>query len=130
MSKAISYPYTIDGYGVVQTTENVNKIYLDRVLTLLSTRIGQRPILHEYGTNIEVALFENQNNLELAINQAITQAMARWIPEVGINKINITEPDQNGEALVELILELPNSTLTTLTVSTSNFAADGTITRQ
>ena len=129
MSKSISYPYTIDGYGVVQTTESVNKIYLDRVLTLLSTKVGQRPILQDYGTNIEAALFENQNNFKAAVTQAVTQAMARWIPDIGINKINITDPNEEGEALVELILELPNSTLTSLTLSTSNFGADGTITR-
>ena len=129
MSKAISYPYTLDGYGVVKPTTDVNKIYRDRVLTLLSTNVGQRPILTEYGSDIEAALFENENNFESAINQAIRQAMARWIPDVQVADIKVGVPDQDGIAQVNVTLVMPDSTLTSLTVSTSNFGADGTITR-
>jgi phage baseplate assembly protein W len=129
MSKAIAYPYTLDGFGVVKPTTDVNKIYLDRVLTLLSTNVGQRPILTEYGTDIEAALFENENNFESAINQAIRQAMARWIPDVQVADIKVGVPDQDGIAQVNVTLVMPDSTLTSLTVSTSNFGADGTITR-
>jgi phage baseplate assembly protein W len=129
MSKAISYPYTLDGFGVVKPTTDVNKIYLDRVLTLLSTNIGQRPILTEYGTDIESALFENQNNFEAAVNQAIRQAIARWIPDIDVADIKVGTPDQDGIGQVNLTLIMPDSTYTSLTVSTSTFGADGTITR-
>ena len=129
MSKAIAYPYTLDGFGVVKPTIDVNKIYLDRVLTLLSTNIGQRPILQDYGTDIESALFENQNDFEAAVNQAIRQAIARWIPDIQISEIKVGLPDQDGIGQVGITLIMPDSTLTSLTVSTSNFGADGTITR-
>ena len=33
MRRAINYPYTLDPVGVAETTEQANKIWLDRLLT-------------------------------------------------------------------------------------------------
>jgi phage baseplate assembly protein W len=129
MTSAISFPYTIDPFGKIKVTENISKIYTDRLLTLLSTNIGQRPILQGYGTDLMRALFENDNNLESAIGQAVRQAVARWMPDIGIEKIVIGSVNAEGEASVDITVVLPNSTLTSVTLSTSTFGADGTITR-
>lgn len=129
MTSAISFPYTIDPFGNIKATEDTSKIYLDRLLTLLSTNIGQRPILQGYGTDLMKALFENDNNLENAIGQAVRQAVARWMPDIGIEKIAIGTVNAEGEAPVVITVVLPDSTLTSVTLSTSTFGADGTITR-
>jgi phage baseplate assembly protein W len=129
MSKSISYPYTLDGFGVVKATTDTNKIWIDRVLTLLSTRVGQRPILTEYGTDIDSALFENQNNFEAAVNQAIRQAIARWIPDIEVADLKVVAQGTDGVGQVNLTLTMPNSTLASLSVSTANFSPDGMITR-
>ena len=129
MTHAISYPFEIDRFGNVKSTTNVNKIYLDRALTLLSTNIGQRPILQDYGTDLMHALFENDNNLESAVSQAVRQAVARWLPEIGIDKISVGAVDQEGQAEVVITFVMPDSTLSSVTLSTSTFGADGTITR-
>ena len=129
MTNAISYPFSIDIFGNVKSTTNVNKIYLDRVLTLLSTNVGQRPILQEYGTDLMQALFENENNLESAVSQAVRQAIARWLPDIGVNQISVGPVDQEGQAEVVITLVMPDSTLSSVTLSTATFGADGTITR-
>lgn len=123
----ISYPFTLSPLGVLESTENPIKVYTDRLLTLLSTSPGQRPMLPEYGTDVLRALYENDNQIELSINQAVRSAVAVWIPEIEIEEINVTLPDEDGTALVEILIQLPNSTLTTLSVSTALFNLDGTI---
>lgn len=128
MSTAISYPFTLDSVGVVEPTEVVTKIYLDRVLTLLSTNIGQRPMLQDYGTNVMRALFENDNDFPAAVDQAIRQAVGIWIPEISINQITISPPGEDGTATVDIVIELPNSLLTSLSINTAIFNIDGTIT--
>ena len=50
--KAISFPFTLDPFGVVETTSSQTKIYQDRVLTLLSTAVGERPMRPTYGTDV------------------------------------------------------------------------------
>lgn len=125
---AISYPFTLDGLGVLQSTSDPRKIYLDRLLTLLSTSPGQRPMLPEYGTDVLLALYENDNVVETAISQAIKSAVSIWMPEIDVENVRVSIPDEAGSVEVEIIIKLPNSTLTTLTVSSAIFNIDGTIT--
>ena len=130
MSSAINYPFSLSFFGVIDTTTDVAKIYEDRILTLLSTNVGQRPMLPNYGTNIGAALFENENNLKVAIDQTIRIAVANWIPEVSIDSIIIGTIDPNtGEASVAINVVLPDSLLTTINTTTALLNYDGTVTR-
>lgn len=128
MSSAISFPFTLDPFGVLETTDLASKIWTDRVLTLLSTNIGQRPILTDYGTDIMRYLFENENNTALGIDQAIRSAIANWLPEISVKEIDINNIDSDGRLIVNLTILLPDSTIKTLNVSTAIFSLDGTIT--
>lgn len=127
---AISYPFTLNAKGKVTSSTISTKIYLDRVLTLLSTNIGQRPILQEYGTDLGTALFENDNDIVLATKKAIQTAMASWLPNVKITNITVSEPNEDGVADIQLDLVLPNKTSSSLNITTAIFNYDGTITRQ
>lgn len=125
---AISFPYTLDGLGILQSTSDPRKVYLDRLLTLLSTSPNQRPMLPEYGTDVLQALYENGNNLETSISQAVRKAVSVWMPEISVEQVLVSLPDQDGIAEVEIVIKLPNDLLTTLSISTAIFNIDGTIT--
>ena len=127
--RAISYPFTLNEKGKVNSTSSTSKMYLDRVLTLLSTNITQRPISQDYGTDIGTALFENDNNIELAASSAIREALTTWLPEVRLNNITVSEPDEDGIASIQLDLVFPNQVTSTLAISTAIFDYDGTVTR-
>jgi phage baseplate assembly protein W len=128
MSSAISFPFSLNPFGVVDSTELPSKIWVDRVLTLLSTNIGQRPILTDYGTDIMRFLFENENNTALGVDQAIRSAIANWLPEISVKEIAITNLDSEGRFVIDLTVLLPDSTIKTLDVSKAIFSLDGTIT--
>lgn len=128
MSVAIKFPYTLSNYGIVDTTSESNQIYLDRVLTLLSTNVGQRPMLPTYGVDWSTALFENEGNARAAVPAAITAAVSIWIPDVEVKNIDIQD-NQDGIKSVLLSLRLPDNTIATLPVSTATFKLDGTVVR-
>jgi phage baseplate assembly protein W len=128
MTTSISYPYTIDPNGLVSTAGSSTKLYLDRVLTLVSTYIGQRPMMPDYGVDWSGALFENDNEARVAIPIAIRGAVAKWIPEVQVSKVNVNFDELEGIENVTLELMLPDDTVTTLNVSTATFNMDGTVT--
>jgi phage baseplate assembly protein W len=128
MSSAINYPYTLDPVGVVATTDQPSKIWLDRLLTLLSTNVGQRPMLTSYGTDLMRALFENENVLDTAIKQAVNTAVTVWLPEIKISSISTVLPEYGGQAQVTITVILPDSTIKTLDVSSAIFSSDGTVT--
>jgi len=127
MSLSISYPYTLDSSGVVTSTADATKIYLDKVITLLSTNLGQRPLLPTYGVDWSSALFENDNNARKAIPQAIRAAVARWLPEITINNVIITNNNYDGIENVNIILTLPDNTTSNLVINSGTFNYNGTL---
>lgn len=129
VSVAINYPYTLNIDGKVITSSDSNKIYLDRVLTLLSTNVGQRPMLPDYGCDIYHALFENDNNIEQAVNQAVRSAIGSWLPAIQVMEVLVGQPNEDGISNVEIRLKFPDGMLTSLVTSTAIFMADGTIKR-
>lgn len=127
--KAISYPFTLDPFGKTTSTTDQRKIYQDRVLTLLSTAVGERPMRPTYGTNMAVAMFENQGNVEAAINQAIRSAVSNWIPELTVEKINVKNFLDTGAVTVEVNVTLPDFTEDSITVVSTTLNPDATTTR-
>jgi phage baseplate assembly protein W len=127
--KAISFPFTLDPFGKTASTTDQRKIYQDRVLTLLSTAIGERPMRPTYGTNIATAMFENQGNVEKAINDAIRSAISKWIPELTVNNIFLKGFLDTGAVTVELNVSLPDFIEDNITVVTTTLNPDATTTR-
>ena len=128
MTTSIAYPYTIDPNGLVSATSNSTKLYLDRVLTLVSTYMGQRPMMPDYGVDWSGALFENDNVARVAIPIAIRGAVAKWVPEVQVSDVNINFDELEGIENVTLGLLLPDNTFSTLNINTATFNMDGTVT--
>jgi phage baseplate assembly protein W len=126
---AISFPYSVDPTGRVASTTSTAKIYLDRVLTLLSVNIGQRPMLPSYGVDWSKALFESDGDSQAAISLAIQEAISTWIPEVGVISISITSDVTSGTENITITLRLPDNTVSNLAVNSSTLNYDGTITR-
>jgi phage baseplate assembly protein W len=127
MSIAISFPYTINTNGTAQYTESATKIYVDRVLTLLSYYVGQRPMLPTYGVNWSKSLFENDSDAQIAIPLAISEAIAKWIPEVSVTSVDFVGDNFDGTENVIVSLKLPDDTLTSLTINTGTINYSGTI---
>jgi phage baseplate assembly protein W len=123
--KAISYPFQL-GSGRIQSTTDQHKIYFDRIVTLLSTMNGQRPMRPTYGTDIARGVYETGGDYVDGVRQAIKSAMALWIPEVDIDNLSVTLPDENGHGRVDLSVTLPDFTQGTVSVNTSYILPDGT----
>ena len=127
--KAIKHPFTFDVFGKVGSATTSSKIYLDRVLTVLSTQIGQRPMNPEYGTDLGSALFENEGDFILASEAAIRSAVSRWVPQVAVSSVNIIDFSEDGYANISVQILLPNNQGISLTVNSSIFGSNGSVSR-
>ena len=130
MSRAISFPYTISPSGVVQSTDSPAKIYLDKVLTLLSFYVGQRPMQPTYGVDWSRTLFENNSDARIAIPIAISEAVSKWVPQVTVTAVDFAGENINGTENVIVSLKLPDDTLTSLTINTATINYDGSTTEE
>lgn len=126
---AISYPFTFDPFGVIETTNDQTKIYQDRILTLLSTVKGERPMRPTYGTDVSRAMFENQGDAKKAIDQAVRSAISTWIPEVEVSEVNVYSADDSGKIGVEVNVVLPDFTSTSINILSTTLNPDATTTR-
>jgi len=124
---AISWPYTLSPQGVVATTSSTSKIYLDRVLTLLSTNMGQRPMLPSYGVDWGAALFETDGDAQRAIESGIRNAINIWINSVKVDSIKFSFDSNEGIETVIINLILPNKSAASLPISISTLNLNGNI---
>jgi phage baseplate assembly protein W len=82
-----------------------------------------------YGTNVAIAMFENQGNVEKAINDAIRSAISKWIPNLTVNDINIVGFLDTGAVTVELNVTLPDFIEDSITIVSTTLNPDATTTR-
>ena len=133
--RAIAYPYTVDVSGEVLSTTSNGKIYLDRLANLMSTPLGQRPMLQNYGVDLKRALFENEYihdggevvSFKKAVEQAVREAINTWMREVEIRQIEILPPLENGTSEIKVVILVPGDEQVSLTTSTAIFGNDGTV---
>lgn len=126
--KAIKYPFTLNAFGVLKSTQDPGTIYLDKLLTLLSTHIGQRPMYPSYGTDFGAALFENEGNVQRAVQTCVSTAVKRWLPEVKLLDISAATFDGDGKATFSVSIQIPTGAVVESVIRTGVFKSDGTIT--
>lgn len=127
--KALKHPFTFDVFGKAGYATKSSKIYLDRVLTVLSTQVGQRPMSPEYGTDLASALFENEGDFIVASDLAIRSAISRWVPQVSVSAVDIIDFSDDGYANIKVQIVLPNNQGISLTVNSSVFGSNGSVSR-
>jgi phage baseplate assembly protein W len=90
------------------TVYNTVQVAYGKLKNLLLTRIGERPLQPEFGTDLFKILFEtNSRELQQDIEEYIIPKVSQWIPEITINaiKIKTIEDDPSMLHTVEIRIE-------------------------
>jgi phage baseplate assembly protein W len=124
--QSVNYPFQLDSFGRIVSTADTNKIYTDRLLTLLSTPTNSRPMMPNYGTDIARSLYETGGQAATAIKESIRRAVALYLPELEIKALRISDTYSDGTLNVELSVGFPDNSVNFLSIKTSNFLPDGT----
>ncbi len=133
--RAIAYPYTVDVSGEVLSATSNGKVYLDRLATLMSTVVGQRPMLQNYGIDLKKAFFENEyihdggevSLFKSAVEQAVRESINTWMRGVKIREIRVDPPLEDGTSNIKVTILVPGDEQVSLTTSTAIFGNDGTV---
>jgi phage baseplate assembly protein W len=81
-----------------------------------------------YGVDWGRTLFENDGDAKIAIPIAISEAVSKWIPEVTVTSVEFSGENFDGVVNVIVSLQLPDDTLTALTINTGLINYNGTTT--
>ena len=124
--KAIRFPFEIDKSGKIVSTTDSLKIYQDRVLTLLSTVVYQRPMMPEYGVDIARSLYETMDNMYASVGESISRAMGYSLPYIKLEDVLIdsTSSIETGTN-VTVLIGLPNGSSSDVNVLSSTFLPSG-----
>jgi len=87
------YRDPIEGfYGLTRTVKQNTK---QKLKMLMLTGPGERVMLPSYGVGLKRFLFENTPEFDIV--QRIKEQVARYLPEVVINKINVTKKPRTSQ---------------------------------
>lgn len=129
MGTAISLPFSFNSAGAINTNNLESKQWADRVLGVLFTRFGERPMRPNFGSLASESVFEPEGSVVEFVTEAITSAFGEFLPELKLGAIQIS--NEEGRGLNELVLTvsveytLPNKQVETVTTKIGSFTRAG-----
>jgi phage baseplate assembly protein W len=85
---------TSDSNGIFSTNFTTLSQAKNNLINLILTKKGERLMQPEFGCDIWKVLFEPIDNIEVSIENSITNAVSIWLPYLNINEI-IFDYDDN-----------------------------------
>ena len=106
----------------LSTIYDTEQAVFNKLKNLLLTRIGERPLQPNFGTDLFKILFEiNSQELQQQIEEYIEPAISFWIPEITVSAINVKtiEDDPTMIHTLEIIINYSTNgiNLNTLTLA-------------
>jgi hypothetical protein len=92
VQRAISLPFSFDASGSVSYSEDDKKIWQDRVVLVVMTRLNERLMRPTFGSTAAEALFENIDASSSLIKQAVATAFSNWLQDLILTEV-ITSVD-------------------------------------
>ena len=131
---AMTLPFTISAYGSVAQTTDQNKIWADRVRSVVGTLVGERVMRPKFGSNIPQNIFENesdkQSTLAAKLEDEIDGVFAKFLPLLTLNSVQVSFDDFENVVTAEIIYSLPNEELVTTNLGISTISSTSPITQE
>lgn len=118
LGKGLEYPFKFASGGgsssnfISSTEEGVNHVK-QCLLQLLFTKIGERVIRRDFGTDISKLVFEPQDNfLVQSILNRVKTAVSKWEKRIIVNSLNILQlSPKEGKIVISLSFSIINTNI-------------------
>lgn len=103
----LEFPFRDSFVGdYVRLTETIDEEVRANLIHLLLTRKGSRYFLPDFGTRLYDYIFDLNDNITYAtIEDEIRESVSRYIPNLDINSIKITNPELEPEDGIRSVSE-------------------------
>lgn len=98
--KAIALPFSFNQSGAVAYTIDEKKIWTDRVVLVLMTKLNERVMRPTFGSEVPSSVFETISGAKTLIQKSVASAFSRWLPSLELISVELTE--ENGELLADI----------------------------
>jgi len=114
--KAISLPFSLDPYGRITYTIDQNKIWQDKVLSVIGTTLRERVIRPRFGTLIAAKAFDNETLAETEIQSEIEYAFNTQLGLLTLESVSASFDAYTNTTNVEIVYGLPNNESVSTTI--------------
>jgi len=120
----ITLPFSISDFGSVSSTTSQEKIWADRVRSVVGTSVLERVMRPQFGTDIPTTIFETEEVMRSKIEEEISKAFAFYLPLLTLDTVS-TEFDERTNVITATILyQLPNEEEATVSVGIATISPD------
>lgn len=109
MPRAIVLPMRIDDYGRVVTSTLPERVWADRVKTVLNTTAGERVMQPEWGSRIPYGVMESMQELPQLVEDSIRTAFIKFLTPLSLDRVLVIE-EEDGEIMLEVVYSIPGGT--------------------
>lgn len=108
IERAISLPFSIDPYGNVSSTVDQQKIWADRVRSVIGTSLRERVMRPDFGGKIAFKVFDNQDIAESSVKTEVQQMFGSQLPLLSLQDVSTSFDEYTGTLNTTVIYKLPN----------------------
>lgn len=112
----ISLPFSIDPYGRVAQTSDQTKIWADKVRSVVGTALNERVMRPLFGTDIPLAVFENQSDAQGIVQNLVSTSFTSQLPRLALQTVSSVFDEYTSTLNVEVVYALPNEEVVSTTI--------------
>lgn len=125
--QAISLPFSFNSSGAVSYTEDIRKIWQDRVVLVVMTRLNEKVMRPNFGSGAGNVVFENLSDAVVSLKQAIGAAFSAWLKELSLVDVIGYEDPVDNLLTLEITYKYSLQAIDTVSVKTALVNRSGDI---
>jgi phage baseplate assembly protein W len=125
--RAISLPFSFGSSGEVAFTTDNKKMWQDRVVLVVMTRLRERIMRPGFGTNIQDFTFESVDEAMAHIQQAIAIGFSNYLPSLQLTDVVGKIDSLDGNLNLEIYYKINTDDSDLVTIKTAIISRSGDI---
>lgn len=125
--RAISLPFSFGSSGEVAFTTDDKKIWQDRVVLVVMTRLRERLMRPAFGTNIQDFTFESMEAAMAHVEQAISIGFSTFLPSLQLTEVIGIIDSIDGNLNLEIHYKINTDDSDLVTIKTAIISRSGDI---
>lgn len=113
---AISIPFRLDSLGNIASTNDQDRIWADRVRSVIGTLLGERVMRPNFGTKVALSAFQTQTEMEAIIRLEVERAFVLHLPLLNFVDLDFAFNETENIMNCNIVYELPNNKQSTTRV--------------
>jgi phage baseplate assembly protein W len=120
--KTIALPFSVDYYGNVTISTQQNKIWADRVRSIIGTMYSERVMHPELGTNVPNMLWDTSDMVIDNIEREIERVFLTQLPLLTLDEVTVVLDDYTQIITANIVYSLPNEEEATEVIGLANLS--------